>query len=92
MDYPLISMITKFLKTWYFYSMSKRCNTAFFVHTNYCKSIKKYCNTFVYRLNLVDCSVGRYHFFTSGVRYDKFRMIFGISQYLITQNYTKKIV
>ena len=28
-------------------------------------------------------SVGRYHFFTSGIRYGKFRTVFGISRYLI---------
>ena len=40
----------------------------------------------------VSISVGRYHFFTSGIRYGKFRTVFGISRYLIKQNCSKKIV
>ena len=37
-------------------------------------------------------NVGRYHFFTSGIRYGKFRTVFDISQCLIKQNCSKKIV
>ena len=29
------------------------------------------------------CSVERYHIFTSGIRYYKLRMVFGIARYLI---------
>ena len=42
--------------------------------------------------HIIIYSVGRYHFFTSSIRYDKFKTVFGISLYLMTQNCTKKIV
>ena len=33
----------------------------------------------------VDVRVGRYHIFTSGIRYYKLRTVFGIPRYLIKQ-------
>ena len=39
--------------------------------------------------SVVKASVGRYQFFTSGIRYYKFRTVFGILRYLIKQNSTR---